>query len=188
MRYIFRVLLLTFLPQVFVFSLLLLGTSDFNNIGTKDLSIIVTLVIGLPALIISITTLVFAYYIRKSEMESKEKIYQDSKNAFEYSLREFFVRVLWCTKTDPQVIEQRDYMSYVVVDLQPHFNNLKITFNNHNLTDYATSSLLTQIEIKFDTLKEIKNMQFRNYVRHLEYIEDILHAIAKKYDFNSLQV
>ena len=79
-------------------------------------------------------------------------------------------------------------MAFVVKDLKPYFNKLKIALNNHNLADYDTVSLLTQIEIKFDNLEEIKNMQFRNYTRHLEYIEDRLHAIAKKYDFNPLQV
>lgn len=155
---------------------------DFNtSIG------IIALLLGIPALIIASVTLAYAYRIRKSEMESKEKSTLAKKNVFEFSLRAFFVEIMWSQRTDLQIPEQREQLGVKITDLQSLFGNLRTTFYNYDLTNFDIFGSLTQIEMTLNSMK-IENITQSNYTRHLNGIEDRLNAIAIKYGFNPLEV
>lgn len=155
---------------------------DFNtSIG------IIALLLGIPALIISIITLVYAYFIRKNDIETKEKNIINSKNAFQYSLREFFVQFM-LNMDNSQIITPINIIRITASNLLIYFRELKTDFKNHTLSDPSTSSLLTQIEIMLNNLTQIQNTTLKDYQRRIEEIKDRLNAIATKYDFQPLEV
>lgn len=181
MRYIYRVLLLTFIPQVFVFSLLLLKMLDFNNIDLENHTVAITLVLGIPALIIAIITLVLAISIQKNNVKSIKQNEQERKNAFEHSLREFFVYFMLVMSNSPIDMVKTVNNSLV------YLKDLKTNFINYTSTDRFSSSYLAQIEITLNDLLETE-MTSPDFPRYVDGIKDRLISIGEKHHFDPSKV